>query len=375
MSATMQPYVDQEQFAGIQRGDETVLERLVMERFVALRGEARLHLGTEVDAAPRVVEHALVRAWRSRERLPDAAAFDACLHESIHDEAMRERSRSAARHRFEAHHGVAAHASHLRGDAPPEEVWKRIAATLHQPRVDVAEHHAHVRHDAAEHVARVGRRPPWAMPLLIGTVVGTVVLGALYQVNKAGPEVAATRALAAQDVRVLSTRVAQEARVALNDGSVAQLRPDSRVRVPQGFGEGTLRTVALEGAASFTVKPGLSTTLNVRTGDGVEVRASGGEFAVRAYPGERGVAIAALRGSLEVQAGGATRTLGPNEAVLAGPGDGFARWKVRSATRGSRGRRTPSPCRRSHCATCCRSSGAGTTSTSRRAPEPCSSDR
>lgn len=323
MSATLQPYVDQELFAGIRRGDEAALERLVMDRFVALRGEARLHLGSDADAAPRVVQHAIVRAWRARERLPDAAAFDACLHESIHDEAMRERSRSAARHRFEAHHGVAHHAAHLNGDAPAEDVWRRIADQLHQAPVDMASHHAHIRHDAAEHVARVGKRPPWAMPLLIGAVVGTVVLGGLYQVNKVGPEVAATRALASQDVRILSTRAAQEARVELNDGSIALLRPDTRVRVPPGFGDGTLRTVALEGAATFTVKSGGAAPLAVRAGDDVEVRASDGEFAVRAYPGEKGVAIAALRGGLEVQSSGATRTLGPNEAVLAGPGASF----------------------------------------------------
>ncbi|HZF66425.1 MAG TPA: FecR domain-containing protein [Gemmatirosa sp.] len=323
MSATLQPYVDQELFAGIRRGDEAALQRLVLTRYEELRAEARQHLGTEADAAPRVVEHAILRLWRARERCEDAGAFDTSLHETIHDEAMRERSRSAARHRFEAHHHVAAHAAHVHGDAPAEEVWRRIADVLHHPPVDMESHHRHVRHEAAEHVARVGRRPPWAMPLVIGVVVGTLVLGGLYQVNKAGPEVAATRALASENTRVLSTRPAQEARVALNDGSTATLRPDTRVRVPPGFGNGTLRTVAMEGAATFAVKGGRAEPLSVRAGDSVEVRSSDGEFAVRAYPGERGVAIVALRGGLEVQASGTTRTLGANEAVLAGPGATF----------------------------------------------------
>ena len=330
MSATLQPYVDQDRFTGIRRGDEAALESLVRDRYPALVAEARAHLGTEPEAAPRVVEHALLRTWRASARCADASALDAFLHESLHDEAVRERSRIAARHRFEAHHGVVA-SSGTAAVASPDTAWQHLAAELHRPRPDLAEHAQHVRHDAAEHVARIGRPRPWLMPALIGAVVGGAVFAGLYQINRAGPAVLATRALASPDVRTLTTRAAQEARTTLADGSVATLRPDTRVQVPPGFGDRTLRTVALAGAASFAVPDGGALPLSVRLGDDVEVRTTNGEIAVRRYPGERQAAVAALRGNAEVVADGRVRALKANEAVLAGGGQ-----PVRAATNAER---------------------------------------
>jgi transmembrane sensor len=327
--------------------DETALRRVFDEQFQPLIESASRELGAAAPLAPRVVEAAFVRAWEQRNRFQARTGLDAFLVDDVHHGVARTLSRRAAAHRLGHHeelhgapHAPGTHASGTHtGDgqqagavaattgtatatvAPPvdrELAWQHILHTIHDqgPSHAARTHHVEVsRHDAAQHVAAIGRTGSWWPWALAAVVALVAIFGAIRWADSASADSVITRALAAQDTRAATSGRGQMANVTLGDGSVVRLAPETRVTIPKDFGE-RLRAVRVEGAASFEAKPGLERGLQVHAGSAV-VTTTGTTFTVRAWPGED-VFVQVASGTVTVRAGGTDRALAAGEAIVVG---------------------------------------------------------
>lgn len=113
--------------------------------------------------------------------------------------------------------------------------------------------------------------------------------------------------------------------VSLDDGSRVLLAPNSRLRVPSGFGDSE-RRVILDGEAFVTVAHASGAPFVVQTGR-VETRVLGTAFDIRRYPGDSAVhltvvtgrvSVRNLRGAARLAAGDVSVITDSSTAVLAG---------------------------------------------------------
>lgn len=316
--------IDREVLSNLRLGDEQALERLFRTNYPQLADKARAELD-DPAVAPRVVEGAFLRAWAERAQFETPEALDHFLQRSVHEGALREKSRRAALHRFEQREGVkpgttGSHA--VPADVPVDAAWAHVSAILHAPPPD-AQHdadvrHEHSRHEAAQHLASVAKRPPWVAPVIIAVALAAAFTVGMRWMDRAGGDVAINSALSSPDVRVRLTRPGERAALTLTDGSRATLGADSKMSIPPGFGE-PLRALALEGAASFNVQDGGTRPFHVRTPQAM-VTAVGTAFDVRAFPSDARTLVRVREGSVTVRAreGDATRSLAAGDFVAVG---------------------------------------------------------
>lgn len=312
-----QPPIDQDVLVGLRQGDDRSLEQLFRDRYPGLVEEATTQLD-DPAGAPRVVERAFLRVWDEREKFETRQALESFLHTAVHDGAVRERKRLATLHRLEA--GAHVNVQHQAKPANADEAWSHLKAAIHA--ADSPEAHAAARaqvsnmyrHDAAEHVASIGkRRIPWGM-LAIGAGVAILVAAPLWWAEQSGTEAAATRALASPNARVVSTVTGQQASVELLDGSRAAIGADTKLIIAPDFGS-TVRAVKLEGAALFTANPAHKHEFMVRAGD-ASVTATGTTFGVYAYPGDETIIVGVREGSVRVKAADDTRDVAAPKGVV-----------------------------------------------------------
>ncbi len=309
MSATFTP-ITPEVLSAVRLGDESALERLYREHYDALIEEATTHLG-EAGAATKVVESAILRAWEQHDQFETPTALENFLHRAVHDGAIREKSRKAALHRFEAHEGVHVTRGNGHGAASVDESWRHVTAALHAPPPDaaaIAQHKAEVsRHVAAEHMAHVARRrSPW---LTLGYLAAAcaVVAGALYGIFRETPEAKAGRFLRSPESREIISRFAQIGNVTLDDQTRVTLGADSRLRIPPGFNS-QVRAVGVEGTATFDVTQGGELPFEVRLGE-VAVVATGTKFAVNFDTATTTALVRVDEGTVNVRFGETVRPL------------------------------------------------------------------
>jgi ferric-dicitrate binding protein FerR (iron transport regulator) len=317
MPATL-PRVDQDVLAGIRIGDERSLERLFRETFPTLTQEAAEKLDDRTSA-PRVVEGAFRLLWEERATLETPETVERFLHKAINECATRENKRLAMLHRFEAgaHVRTPAHGKH---ESSVDEAWSHLSASLHA--ADSPEAHAaareqvsnRYRHDAAEHVAAIGKRRLRLGAVALGAVVAVAIAAPLWWAERSGADAAATRALASPDARVVSTVTGQQASVTLLDGSRAALGADTKLVIAPDFGT-VVRAVKLEGAALFTVAPGQKHEFYVRAGDAT-VTATGTTFGVHAYPADETIVVGVREGAVHVKADGTRDVEAPRGVVV-----------------------------------------------------------
>jgi len=316
MPATLPP-VDRNVLNGLQLGDEGSLERIFRDLFSALVGEARAELGEGAAAPSRVVERVFLQVWQESASFETPEALETFLHRGVHEGAVRERSRRAAVHRFEAFEGVRAQ-SGASAATSVDEAWAHVAAALHAPAQNhEAAAHARAdlsRHAAAEHAAALGEQRSW-VPLLVGGVLAAAAIaGAFWWLDRVGTDSAITKALEAPDTRALSSRPGQRATTTLGDGSKVTLGADSRLILPANFGA-EMRAVKLEGAAAFTVAEAAEHPFQVRAGNAITT-ATGTLFDVRAYPAEPAVTVRVRDGQVAVRVGDDSRKLSAREALV-----------------------------------------------------------
>lgn len=296
--------IDREVLSSLRLGDEQALERLFRTTYPQLADKARAELD-DPAVAPRVVEGAFLRVWAERAQFETPESLDRFLQRSVHEGAVREKSRRAALHRFEQREGVKPGTHHAAtGDLPVDAAWAQVSAILHAPPVD-AEHDAHVRHEhsrheAAQHLASVAKRPPWMAPVAIAVLLAALFTIGMRWMDRAGGDVAVNNALSSPDMRVRLTRPGERAALTLTDGSRAVLGADSKLSIPPSYGE-RVRAVALDGAASFTVQDGSARPFHVRTPQAM-VTAVGTSFDVRAFAGDARTQVRVREGSVTVKA-------------------------------------------------------------------------
>jgi ferric-dicitrate binding protein FerR (iron transport regulator) len=317
MTATL-AHIDATLFRAVKSGDAAAFEQLFRGWYTTLLEEASPIVNGDNAAAARAVESAFVQAWRARDRIPSADALEAGLHDATRDEAARIQSRREVAHHLDEIEG-GHHAKPAVKPAPlPADVWRKVQRSMAVSAQRLAEDaHAaavHSRHEAAGHLAELAK-PRSRVPVILTAVAVIVVIGGMGLWALGERDVAALEnGLAAENVRVTSTEPAQIRTLALDDGSSAQLGPNSELRVPAKFGT-SMRGVALAGTAHFTVE-GAKPRFLVRAGPAI-LTAIGTEFTVRAYPDERRVTVMVREGTVQVDvAGGESRTLTEGTGIV-----------------------------------------------------------
>ena len=318
MSAKTVP-LDRDVLAELRRGDEHALERLVKDRFASLTEEAKTELQDEAYAAPRVVENVFLRVWAERSQFDTPESLDAFLHTAVHQGAIREKSRRAGLHRIEAHEGVKNVARPgMQTTADAGEAWIHVENAIHatdgRHSPDMNRKMADLtRHEAAVHVAELGKRPSLVMPIALGVLALALVGAGIWALDKAGTQKAVDRSLAAPDARVVESRAGQMGVVTLDDGSTVKVGSSSRLRIAPKVAK-DVAAYGLEGTAAFEVVPGLPRRFEVRARN-TSVVATGTSFAIRAFAGEPAVMVRVTEGEVLVSSPNDSRTVKANETV------------------------------------------------------------
>ena len=297
-------------------GDENALKSAFLTEYPALSSEARADLGEDAIAlVPKVVEGAFVRAWDARAKIKTTDDLHKFLVADVHHASARALSRRAAAHRFG---GAAAHESHhVSGDVDPEQSWAHIQHALHGEEHSagtLAAVAAASRHEAADHIGAVGKEKNVWLAMVLGGVAVAVVVGGIFAMDHMAAKARIAKAIAAPDARPITTPAGRAGNVALNDGSTANMAPESKLVIPKDF-SATFRGVGVEGAATFTVAKGLEQPFEVHARQAVIV-ATGTAFTVSAYPGDPGVTVVVSEGSVDVRQGDVSHPLAAGAALV-----------------------------------------------------------
>lgn len=279
----------------------------------SLLTQAREALGPELaHFSGKMAQQAMLATFARRTEFATPQSFDGALHEAVLDEAATQRRKHAALHQREGTSPRAPHVAPLSAD----EAVAQLLATLHTAPVDhataVNAAMAARKQHAAEHVQHVGRGRSWKGPAIMVAVLGVVIVGGMRWVNAAGTESVIRKAIDADDARKVAAARGQRGNVELGDSSKVRIGSDSRLRMPATFGT-TVRTLQVEGTASFTVAPGQTLPFTVWAGNAI-ITATGTRFTVRAFPDDSAVVVGVEEGSVSVRA----RDDGASESVAAG---------------------------------------------------------
>lgn len=286
--------------------DEAALKAAFLAHHAALGAEARAQLGDAVALTPKVVEGAFVRAWDKRATIATPEDLHRFLVEDVHHGAARALSRRVAAHRF-AQHGTSEHTHVVSGDIDPSTSWQHIQHALHgeehAPGTLAALANAS-RHEAASHIAVVGKSTGMRTAIAIGVVAAVLIGAGMMYMDAASAKGAVAKAVNAPDARPVVTPAARSGNVDLGDGTAVTVAPESKLLIPKGFGA-SLRGVKLEGAATFNVAPGFKEQFQVIAGPAVVV-ATGTVFTVSNYAADGAVTVVVKEGSVDVRHGEAS---------------------------------------------------------------------
>lgn len=311
--------LDRDALAELRRGDEHALERLVRDRYASLAEVAKVELQDDSYAAPRVVENVFIRVWNERSQFETPESLDAFLQTAVHQAAVRERSRRAGLHRIEKHEGVKNVARPgMQQTADASEAWAHVENAIHatdgRHSADMDRKMADLtRHEAAVHVAELGKRPKLAMPIALGVLAVVLVGAGIWALDRAGTAKAVDRSLAAPDARVVESRPGQMGVVTLDDGSTVKVGSSSKLRIAPKLAK-DVAAYALDGTAVFDVAPNLPRQFVVKARN-TSVVATGTAFAIRAFPADPEVLVRVTAGEVTVSSPNASRTVSANHTV------------------------------------------------------------
>jgi ferric-dicitrate binding protein FerR (iron transport regulator) len=302
------PTFDKATVTALRKGEESALERILRDGYAALIEDAGKQLG-DPNAAPRVIESAILQLWDERSRLETPEELDQALKNAVRGNVVRHQRRAAALHRNQPQGGAAPRAA-----APPatvDQVWANVAAALYAPKVDAAASSKlkadASRHHAAEKMAGISKFN-WKIPVLTGVAVLGITGGLLWWVNRKGEQSNVSQSLLSPDAKHLASSPGQRATMTLSDSSKVSLGSDSQIIVPSSFDD-KFRVIRLDGTATFTVKADATRPFEVRAGT-VVFTAMGTEFSLRAFADEDQVTLKVKEGQVTVQgATGAPRTV------------------------------------------------------------------
>ncbi|MEP6690896.1 MAG: FecR domain-containing protein [Gemmatimonadaceae bacterium] len=311
------PPITPDVLSNLRAGDEQALERVFHEQYALLTAEANAVLNEPAIAA-KTVESAFARVWRDREKFTSPEELQKFLHSCVHDGAVHRQSRRAV-----VHHDAAPGKKHAPHAAPPVDVaWAQIHAALHaetHSAEEIArEMSEHSRHATASHVAEMGKRPSWIIPVVGVVVVAGVVFGAVKMADRATADTAVGQAIDANDAHLLQTGNGQMGEVRLDDGSTVRIGAETKIRVASGFNK-TVRAVGIDGSATFTVAPGQSLPFIVRAKNAM-ITATGTAFTVRAYATDSVVTVKVRDGHVTVKSTETKALDAPHDLAVAPDG-------------------------------------------------------
>lgn len=304
-------------FAG---GDQAALIALYRDAYDSLCERAAETLGPDLaHFRGRVAEKAMLNAWQARARFQNPMAFADYLDEAIQQETDIQKRKHASLHRREGQHSTA----HITVPSVDEAVAK-LTEALNPVDHDkaLAEARELKKAHAKEHVARVGGRPKWVLPTVLTVVAVVGIIGLQKYLDKAGVDAAIDRALKSDGVQTLSSGKGQRGSLTLRDGTKAAIGSDSKLRIPEEFATPKMRTIALEGTATFTVAAATgadAVPFSVRAGNATFTAASG-VFTVRGFAEDGAVTLDVKEGAVTVK----DRESGTTQTVNAGAAISFA---------------------------------------------------
>lgn len=312
------PRIDPALFGKLKSGDEKAFEHLFREQYAALLAETMLLLDGDGVSAARGIEHVFEEVWKGREEFMSPEALETFLHEAVHEAAARIKSRRAVAHQLGEHERHHTEKKLARPAPGADEAWSKVYGALHVNPTHAAavarEMALHSRHEAAEQLVELAK-PQRTGPLIaIGVLVVIAVGGFIWWTNRGRDITDLTTTLATSNNRTIGTLMAQFSNVSLGDGSTAKLGPDTKLRVPPGFGT-SMRGLKLEGTATFSVAPDQQRRLLVRAGNAT-IAATGTEFTVRSYPDEPDVTLRVSEGSVLAFAGDSVREVAKGGAIV-----------------------------------------------------------
>ena len=323
MPATSSP----NQPAGQLIPNEDALEKLFRAHYAELLVEAKSKLAGAETAAPRVVSKAFHLAWNDRAKFSSHEELMAFLRSSVGHGAAREISRRAGLHRADhaisgSTHETEVHHEHHHHDPVEmgiDEAWDRLKHTLHGGAPEAYKKRASAaRHEAAEHMKDLGKERSWKGLIVGGLAALAFFIALFWYMDKKGEGRRIESAVAAQDARFYESPGNRLINITLDDGTVVNLGPDSKITVPRMFGP-NLRAVKVEGSANFNVTQQLANPFRVKVGDAwVLVRST--TFTVRRYRDDSAAVIRVREGTVEVQVGTEIRSVEAGKALKVADG-------------------------------------------------------
>lgn len=239
--------------------DEAALKRAFDTEFAQCLATAKSQLGEAGSLAPRVVETAFLNVWGQRAMLANQDQLKSALADEIRHGSARALSKRVSGARFGAVGGAHAKAHEASADhETPAHVWSQIDKALHGtgPTADARKATAAAgRHEAAEHMKRMSKRPGWVIPVAILVIALAISVGGMLYVDRLGEDDAVLGLVANQGIQPIQSTAGQIGSVKLGDGSQMKIGPETRVYIPDGFGT-TNRALKVEGTAAFEVAPG-----------------------------------------------------------------------------------------------------------------------
>ena len=314
--ATTLPTIDRETLTALRASDEHALEQIFRADYPWLVSEATDQLG-DASSAPRLAEDVVLSVWDHRESVDTPEAFNLQLTDAIHAAVLREKRRRGSLVRIEAHE-AAPHQRHGHAAASisPDDAWNEIVAILHRSHVDTAEFAAqkvtHARHEAASHLATVGKADGWKRPVLV-FLSFVLFIGAVFAlVEFIGADAAVASAVSGPEAVTRTTRAGQRGTVTLDGGSTVSIGSETVLTTPKDE-TAKFRAAKIIGAAAFTIASA-DRRFEVLVGD-VRLRANAAKIEVRHFPEENAVLARVTEGSALLTTAKEKRTLKPGDMV------------------------------------------------------------
>jgi ferric-dicitrate binding protein FerR (iron transport regulator) len=298
--------------------DEAALKRAFDAEFAQCLAQAKSQLGEAGTLAPRVIETAFVNAWGQRATLGTNDHLKSVLSDEIRHGAARALSRRASGGRFGAVGGAHAKAHEVAADhESPAHVWSQIERALHgtgstaEARMATAKTG---RHEAAEHMKRMGKRPNWVIPVAIGVFALIISLAGVMYMDRLGEDDGILSEVSNQSIQPIQSAPGQIGTTRLLDGTSMKMGPDTRVWVPEAFST-TSRAIKVEGTAAFDVAPGKPMPFRVVSRRNHFI-ATGTKFVISTLNKDTLPMILVQEGAVTVKAGKHTAVVNAGQAML-----------------------------------------------------------
>jgi ferric-dicitrate binding protein FerR (iron transport regulator) len=298
--------------------DEGALKSAFDSEFAASLASAKTQLGEAATLAPHVVETAFVNVWAQRDTLATTDQLRSVLADEIRHGSARALSRRHSGARFGAVGGAKAHEHAASAEREsPAFVWQQIERTLHGAG-HTAEAHAAAatagRHDAAAHMKDIAKRPGWVIPVAIGVVALVVSVAGVLYVDRLGEDDAVLGLVASQSIQPIASNAGQIGSVRLGDGTQMRIGPETKIYIPDGFGQKN-RALKVEGTATFDVAKGQAMPFRV-VARRTHFIATGTKFTISTFSPDSTPAVMVEEGSVTIKAKKATATASAGQAMV-----------------------------------------------------------